>query len=81
MLEYKINMLYADTRTVRSRHSKPAEGFFFQNCIETKTFELFDFLGEARNNTQNLTTYRTNVPNIMLLKIGQLCSSIVEAIP
>ena len=44
-------------------------------------FKIFDFLGKARNDTPNLTACCMNVPNLILLKIGQLCSSIVQAVP
>ena len=52
---------------------------YYQTCIATKTFEFFGFLGEARNDTPNLTSCFTNVPNLILLKIGHLCSSFVQA--
>ena len=51
---------------------------YYQTCIATKTFEFFGFLGEARNDTPNLTACCTNVPNLILLKIGHLCSSFVQ---
>ena len=54
---------------------------YYQTCIATKTFEFFGFLGEARNGTPNLTSCFTNVPNLILLKIGHLCSSFVQAFP
>ena len=54
---------------------------YYQTCIATKTFEFFGFLSEARNDTQNLTACCTNVPNLILLKIGHLCSSFVQVFP
>ena len=54
---------------------------YYQTCIATKTFEFFGFLGEARNDTPNLTSCFTNVPNLILLKIGHLFSSFVQAFP
>ena len=54
---------------------------YYQTCIATKTFEFFSFLGEARNDTPNLTACCTNVPNLILLKIGHLCSSFVQVFP
>ena len=52
-----------------------------QTCIATKTFEFVGFLGEARNDTPNLTACCTNVPNLILLKIGHLCSPFVHVFP
>ena len=43
---------------------------YYQTCIATKTFEFFGFLGEARNDTPNLTSCFTNVPNLILLKLA-----------
>ena len=54
---------------------------YYQTCIATKTFEFFGFLSEARNDTPNLTACCTNVPNLILLKIGHLCSSFVQVFP
>ena len=54
---------------------------YFQTCIATKTLEFFGFHGEARKDTPNLTSCCTNVQNLILLKIGQSCSSVVEAFP
>ena len=54
---------------------------YYQTCIATKTFEFFGFLGEARNDTPKLTSCFTNVSNLILLKIGHLCSSFVQAFP
>ena len=54
---------------------------YYQSCIATKTFEFFGFLSEARNDTPNLTACCTNVPNLILLKIGHLCSSFVQVFP
>ena len=54
---------------------------YYQTCIATKTFEFLGFLGEARNDTPNLTFCFTNVPILILLKIGHLCSSFVQAFP
>ena len=54
---------------------------YYQTCIATKTFEFFGFLSEARNDTQNLTACCTNVPNLILLKIGHLCSSLFSSFP
>ena len=54
---------------------------YYQTCIATKTFEFFGFLSEARNDTPNLTTCCTNVPNLILLEIGHLCSSFVQVFP
>ena len=51
---------------------------YYQTCIATKTFEFLGFLSEARNDTPNLTACCTNVPNLILLKIGHLCSSFVQ---
>ena len=54
---------------------------YYQTCIATKTFEFFGFLSEARNDTPNLTDCCTNVPNLILLKNGHLCSSFVQVFP
>ena len=54
---------------------------YYQTCIATKTFEFFGFLSEARNDTPNLTACCTYVPNLILLKIGHLCSSFVKVFP
>ena len=54
---------------------------YYQTCIATKTFEFFGFLSEARNDTPNVTACCTNVPNLILLKIGHLCSSFVQVFP
>ena len=54
---------------------------YYQTCIATKTFEFFGFLSEARNDTPNLTACCTNVPNLILLKIGHLCLSFVQVFP
>ena len=54
---------------------------YYQTCIATKTFEFFGFLSEVRNDTPNLTACCTNVPNLILLKIGHLCSSFVQVFP
>ena len=54
---------------------------YYLTCIATKTFEFFGFLSEARNDTPNLTTCCTNVPNLILLKIGHLCLSFVQVFP
>ena len=54
---------------------------YYQTCIATKTFEFFGFLSEARNDTLNLTACCTNVPYLILLKIGHLCSSFVQVFP
>ena len=43
---------------------------YYQTCIATKTFEFFDFLSEARNDTPNLTACCTNVPNLILIKFA-----------
>ena len=54
---------------------------YYQTCIATKTFEFFGFLSEARNDTPNLTACCMSVPNLILLKIGHLCSSFVKVFP
>ena len=54
---------------------------YYQTCIATKTFEFFDFLSEARNDTQNSTACWANVPNLILLKIGESSSSVVQVFP
>ena len=54
---------------------------YYQTCIATKTFEFFGFLSEARNDTPNLTACCTNVPNLILLKIGHSCSLFVQVFP
>ena len=54
---------------------------YYQTCIATKTFEFFGFFSEARNDTPNLTACCTNVPNLILSKIGHLCSSFVQVFP
>ena len=68
-------LLFCNSLSMLSQSGRVVKAYeYYQTCIATKTFEFFGFLSEARNDTPNLTACCTNVPNLILLKIGHLCS-------
>ena len=50
---------------------------YFQTCIATKTFKCFGFLGQESDDTTNVTACCMKAPNLILLKIDQLCLTVV----